>query len=53
MARRKKGKTLSDKGDSTQVQKGSLELEVRGAFQAIMSFAPLRSLYFKIQGVPV
>ena len=30
------------------MQKGALELKVRGSVQAIMSFAPLRSLYFKI-----
>ena len=49
----RKEKTLSDKGDNTQVQKGALQLKVRGSVQAIMSFAPLRSLYFKIQGVLV
>ena len=49
----RKEKTLSDKGDNTQVQKGALQLKVRGSVQAIMSFAPLRSLYFKIQGVHV
>ena len=47
----RKEKALSDKGEDTQV--GALELKVRGSVQAIMNFAPLRSLYFKIQGVPV
>ena len=49
----RKEKALSDEGDNTEVQKGALELKVRGSVQAIMSFAPLRSLYFMIQGVLV